>query len=175
MLCALDPHFMSILAEYHLIEKTPDDQTQQPSKDKKSELLPDESDEGSAAETSKSEINDFQSKGHRRNPKRKGHANRRGKGKNIALDSESEDENSAVEDDESSVASFKLPSKTQRQTTKHETTKHKGHTKHSTTHGGRKGRDSPFHTSTKSSSSRASRQNILHKRGLKRGRNPHGS
>jgi hypothetical protein len=129
------------------------------------------SDEGSTAETSESETNGFRSKGHRRNPKGKGHAYRKGKGKKMTVDSDSEDEDSEVEDDESSVANFKLPSKTQRQNTKQKATKHKGHTEHST-NGVRKGRDSPFHASTKSSSSRASRQNILHKRGLKRGRNP---
>ncbi|KAJ6180544.1 hypothetical protein N7519_011005 [Penicillium mononematosum] len=164
---------MSILSEPNVTEETSDVQTQQRSKHKKSKLLPDESDEGITAESSESETNDFRSKGHRQNPKHKCYANHKGKGKKMPLDSESEDERSEVEDDESSVANFKLPSKTQRKTTKQKTTKHKGHTKHSTSYGARKGRDSPFHTSTKSSSSRASRQNILHKRGLKRGRNLH--
>jgi hypothetical protein len=173
-LCVLNPRIVSILSEF-------DDQAQQRSKHKKSNLLSGESDEGSATESSESETNDFRSKGHRQSPKRKYHANRKGKEKKMTLDSESEEggeyEGSEVEDDESSVANFKLPSKaqhkTQRKTTKQKTTKHKGHTKHSTSHAARKRSDSPFRTSTKSSSSRASRQNILHKRGLKRGRDIH--
>ena len=81
----------------------------------------------------------------------------------MTLDNESEDESSEVEDDESSAANFEFPSKA---------TKHEGHTKHSR-NGARKRRGSSFHASTKSSSSLASRHNILHKRGLKRGRNLH--
>ncbi|CAG8909395.1 unnamed protein product [Penicillium egyptiacum] len=172
---ALDAQFMSIVSEeaYVCTQGISDDQTEKSSKYKKSKFSPDESDEGSTAESSESETDDFRSKGLRQNAKRKNHANRKRKGKSMTIDSESADEDSEVGDDESPLPNFKTPSKTQRQKTKQKAPKHKGHAKHSASHGARKGRDSPFHTSTKSSSSRAGRQNIQRKQGLKRGRDPH--
>lgn len=159
------------------LETTSDHQTETHLKYKKSKLLPDESDEGSTAESSESEIDDSRSKRRHQTTKHKDYAKHKGKGKNMSLHSESEDsedsEDSEVEDDDYSLSNFKPPSKTQRRNTKQKATRHNRSTKLSTSRGVRKGRDSPFHAGIKSSSSRAGRQNIQHKRGLKRDRNPY--
>ncbi|CAI7639722.1 unnamed protein product [Penicillium discolor] len=131
-------------------------------------------DERSTAEPSESEIDETRSKGHHQNDKRKDYAKRKGKGKSVSLDSESEDiENSEIED-ESSPVNFNPASKTQRRNTKQKTTKHNKHnkhSKHSTTNGMRKGRDSPLYAGINLSSSRARYQKDERNRGVKRGRN----
>lgn len=129
-------------------------------------------DEGSTSEPSESEIDETRSKGHHQNDKRKDYAKRKGKGKPVSLDSESEDiEDSQIEDDESSLVNFNPASKTQRRNTKQKTTKHNKHNKHSTSHGVRKGKDSPLYAGINLSSSRARYQKDERNRGVKRGRN----
>ncbi|KGO75684.1 hypothetical protein PITC_030360 [Penicillium italicum] len=154
-----------------------DDKAEKHSKHKKSKLLRNGSDERSAEEYSESEIDDSQSNGLHQKAKRKDYAKRKGKGKSTTMGSESEDSedsgNSEVEDDESSQANYEPISKSQRRSTKQKPTKHKSHTKYSTSHGVRKGRHSPFHLDTESSSLRAIRQNIQLNRGTKRDRKPY--
>ncbi|KAJ5187479.1 hypothetical protein N7449_010473 [Penicillium cf. viridicatum] len=160
-LCAADPLIMSTLAQQpfpDVLETALNDQPENLPKHKKVKLLPDESDEGSIVESSESEIDETRSKGHHQNAKRKDYAKRKGKGKCMSLDSESED-------DESSLVNFNPASKTQRWKTKQKATKHNRHNKHSTSHGVRKGRDSPLYTGIKPSSSRARHQNIERNRG----------
>lgn len=155
-------------------EMTLDYQPENPPKYKKSKLLPNESDEGSTAEYSESEIDETQPKSHHQNAKRKDHVKHKGKGKRMSLDSEGEDsedsEDSEVENDESSLVNFNASSKTQRRNTKQKATKRNRHNKSSTSHAARKERDSPFYTGNKPSSSRARYQNVDHNRGVKRGR-----
>ncbi|KAJ5920484.1 hypothetical protein N7516_011342 [Penicillium verrucosum] len=161
-------------------EMTLDYQPENLPKNKKSKILPNESDEGSTAESSESEIDETQPKSHHQNAKRKDHVKHKGKGKRMSLDSEGEDsedsEDSEVEDDESSLVNFNASSKTQRRNTKQKATKRNRHSrqnrhkKSSTSHAARKGRDSSFYTGNKPSSSRARYQNVDHNRGVKRGR-----
>ncbi|KAJ9489503.1 hypothetical protein VN97_g3768 [Penicillium thymicola] len=160
-----------------VLETTLNDQPENLPTHKKLKFLHNESDEGSTAESSESEINETQSKTHHQNAKRKDYVKHKGKGKRMSLDSEGEDnedsEDSKVEDDESSPVNFNPTSKTQCRNTKQKATKrnrHNRHNKNSTSHGVRIGRDSPFYTGNKPSSSRARYQNTDHNRGVKRGR-----
>ncbi|KGO53645.1 hypothetical protein PEX1_006150 [Penicillium expansum] len=173
-LCAIDPQFMSIASQHKYrsdLEEISAEQAEKHSKHKKSKLLLNESDEESIEGYSESEIDDSRSNGHYQKAKRKEYTKRKGKGKITTLRNESE--NSEVEYDELSQASFKPASKSQRRSTKQKPAKQKRHTRYSTSHGVRKERDSLFHTDIKSSSTRAGRHNIQHNRGLKRDRNPY--
>ncbi|KAJ5373954.1 hypothetical protein N7517_005960 [Penicillium concentricum] len=137
-------------------------------------ILDEESEEGSTAESSESEIDDSPSKRHNQKAKHIDYAYRKGKGKNTALDIESEDgQSSEVEDNEPSLENFKLPSETQRRNAKQKNTKHSSHAKYSTNHRVAKGRDSPLYADIKSSFSHADRPTIQRKRGVKRDRNPY--
>ncbi|KAJ5206946.1 hypothetical protein N7472_003394 [Penicillium cf. griseofulvum] len=125
--------------------------------------LPVGSNEGSTVEFSESEIDDRRSKNYQETK----HKDAKYKDKGMdTTQSESDNENSEV--DESFLANFKLPSKTQHRNTK-QATKH-SHTKHST-NGMRKEKDSALYAATKSLSTRTDRANGQHERGVKRDRN----